>query len=1127
MAQGEPGITRRQLPATLGQKLRASSLGVTLSTEDAQLLQDIIDAINAVDISVDNLTLEADQIDLNTDAVEALLADIKEQLPGSFLDAGNTITTPLGSSAVFTGTWTEVEFAGSILFLYAITPETEAPASVVIQWSDDGSTVKSLYGTTPLASQIVTSNGFTYAVYLYITNTIGGKFYRAVVTNGAVAQTSSPIGYAGVQRYPFAGSFTGLNDALSLISRALLVRAVQAGENFDGEFVNLQLPEHTVDIENSTDVGLTNGAQVAFTVDDTTDRVLSTAHGLVDGDAVVLTTTGTLPAPLTHSTTVTTATPEYEQETVYWVINATADDFQLTSEIVPVSALPTPIDISGTGSGTHTYQKRGQFVGVFKDYSQVGHGLDFFFDLQRPALLRSEWSTDGIDVGSDAGDLFVYSVRPLRAISVTEPVPATYYVGIAVQQTMISKYRRVRLVNGPNDQFPSLHALDTFIGKANYPGTFLGLEDSLSELSTALLTRAVIAGVSPDGSFVNNRQAGRDPSNSTTTPLDADGVYRGTWFPWQGDYVKLVSDLSADVPGTFYIDFSEEVAPTDGDDSSITGDPMVVDYDPDLGLYRRHTPVQSRWVRHRYVNGDAAQAEFALDGAFVTSDPGSTAQGLRRVPERRTMAEVVRNIPALPTGDGTAYQEVPVDTDGIPYAHITDIDDDILLRPLPTARTTQVTINASDPVQLDDPPMVGRRSVAIANMDDDNDAVFGFDPDTLTDNTGFDFPARRTVTLMLSEDQPIYGLVVGAATNNTQVLDGTGSSGTATNPSNARFDDGSYANIASGQLVDITTYSIAPTLAAVAQVKLRLIGKKQASQFQTVAMAEHQFTSGANVGSLASPSLAGGTAQCYVAAISRYNNGTVTGVTGLGLTWVLVDTYVDDQTHGALDLWVAVGDATAGAVTATFSTLAGTCHIAVTRFTGVDQTTPVEDFDHDRGNNTSAVSTPALNGTNKGYRLTAIEEHQRTNTPGGGATELSDQNGAAAGNDGLAVQGLALTSTGSSAPSSTLSGGAHWVAVALTLSPAAAIDPSVTLSYELSNVPGATSQDITLSSITDTTFDVDITADRVWAFTDIANMEVIATALTIGDATADIDALNIVVVETSGSTVRVSVMELA
>lgn len=80
----------------------------------------------------------------------------------------------------------------------------------------------------------------------------------------------------------------------------------------------------------------------------TTDVITSNAHGLRNGEMVVLSTTDTLPAGLAIST-------------VYWVIEAATNTFKLSAISVPFyttglgGAGYTAVDVTDTGTGTHTF----------------------------------------------------------------------------------------------------------------------------------------------------------------------------------------------------------------------------------------------------------------------------------------------------------------------------------------------------------------------------------------------------------------------------------------------------------------------------------------------------------------------------------------------------------------------------------------------------------------------------------------------------------------------------------------------------------------------------------------------------------------------------------------------------
>jgi len=71
----------------------------------------------------------------------------------------------------------------------------------------------------------------------------------------------------------------------------------------------------------------------------TTDIITANAHGLVNGNKVVLTTTTTLPAGLALAT-------------VYYVVQKTTNTFKLSASS---GTDGTPVDITDTGTGTHTF----------------------------------------------------------------------------------------------------------------------------------------------------------------------------------------------------------------------------------------------------------------------------------------------------------------------------------------------------------------------------------------------------------------------------------------------------------------------------------------------------------------------------------------------------------------------------------------------------------------------------------------------------------------------------------------------------------------------------------------------------------------------------------------------------
>jgi len=84
---------------------------------------------------------------------------------------------------------------------------------------------------------------------------------------------------------------------------------------------------------------------VVETVTAGTDTLTLTAHAYLTGDGPVrLVTTGTLPTGLALATD-------------YWIIKTGADTIKLAASFVSaIAAVPTPVDITDAGTGTHTIQ---------------------------------------------------------------------------------------------------------------------------------------------------------------------------------------------------------------------------------------------------------------------------------------------------------------------------------------------------------------------------------------------------------------------------------------------------------------------------------------------------------------------------------------------------------------------------------------------------------------------------------------------------------------------------------------------------------------------------------------------------------------------------------------------------
>ena len=159
-----------------------------------------------------------------------------------------------------------------------------------------------------------------------------------------------------------------------------------------------------------------------------------------------------------------------------------------------------------------------------------------------------------------------------------------------------------------------------------------------------------------------------------------------------------------------------------------------------------------------------------------------------------------------------------------------------------------------------------------------------------------------------------------------------------------------------------------------------------------------------NPTSVTSESIDAAAQRLYVASISTKPNRAVSGVSGLGLSWVRSKTQCSGRSQTRTEIWRAYGSpSTSGSVKATFSSSAkpASAVISVTSFSGAN---PSRLIGAKPSRNTLGVnSTTCTGGTDaSSYSFTlnpvssnsliysAVSIRQRTHTPGEGYTELSD-----------------------------------------------------------------------------------------------------------------------------------------
>lgn len=172
------------------------------------------------------------------------------------------------------------------------------------------------------------------------------------IANGGTGQVAAPAAFGALSPLTTKGdllAFSTLNDRLPVGTNGQVLTA-DSGQalgvawasasgslpQFDvniGDVSNLSVPTN---LELLGAVSAKSGTSVV-TISNATPGVITwTAHGLIRGDSIYFTTTGTLPSPLAPSTT-------------YFVISATTNDF--TVGLVPGES---EVNTTTAGSGVHT-----------------------------------------------------------------------------------------------------------------------------------------------------------------------------------------------------------------------------------------------------------------------------------------------------------------------------------------------------------------------------------------------------------------------------------------------------------------------------------------------------------------------------------------------------------------------------------------------------------------------------------------------------------------------------------------------------------------------------------------------------------------------------------------------------
>lgn len=144
-------------------------------------------------------------------------------------DSGNSSTTPLLASAVFTGSWIEVSDYSEVI-ISILTDQDSAANGLRIESSLNGSTVSHYHTFSPLVN---TPGGHHYA------STLDSKYLRIVYTNGSTDQTTFNITSTLFSNPPEEGHVHSLEYAIESDHQASINRSILVAKNPSGDYGNI------------------------------------------------------------------------------------------------------------------------------------------------------------------------------------------------------------------------------------------------------------------------------------------------------------------------------------------------------------------------------------------------------------------------------------------------------------------------------------------------------------------------------------------------------------------------------------------------------------------------------------------------------------------------------------------------------------------------------------------------------------------------------------------------------------------------------------------------------------------------------------------------------------------------
>ena len=207
-----------------------------------------------------------------------------------------------------------------------------------------------------------------------------------------------------------------------------------------------------------------------------------------------------------------------------------------------------------------------------------------------------------------------------------------------------------------------------------------------------------------------------------------------------------------------------------------------------------------------------------------------------------------------------------------------------------------------------------------------------------------------------------------------------------------------------------------------------------------------------------SEAIAGVSNHLYLAVISSKSREDVLSVSGLGLDWAFVKSQCSGRNQTGVEIWMALGTPNgSGTVTANFDGSPGNSVIAVSRYAGVDSSTPLGMTVAGNTNGVDGECSGGIDNDSYSFDIPAFVDgalifgaaalRNRRHEPGSDFNEIIEITQGDGGSAcGLAVQEKGISAAGLMAIEGSLSRDVDWAAIGIEIRP----EPDETVQYSLS-----------------------------------------------------------------------------